>query len=239
MAGKSFPNQEFTNLCGPAAYFYCLLKDKPEIYKSTVKNLWETGETHIGALKVKAGNAAKPNNFFNSKGQPRLLGLDWITLGCLRDSKNFLWKYDSPEEFGEASAGITPPHELAEWFRKSWGKGTIDLITYRSSTLQDLLLLNQYIDRGYRVVQLISSPNIFKGATTPNIKSHWIVWEGPVLNVATGKPIDSKSRMTDMIDLNLFTWGWVGNLTTYQKGRHTKNITLKKFLEASFGALVL
>lgn len=99
--------------------------------------------------------------------------------------------------------------------------------------------MNQYIDRGYRVVQLISSPNIFKGATTPNIKSHWIVWEGPVLNAATDRPIDSKSRMTDMIDLNLFTWGWVGNLTTYQKGRHTKNITLKKFLEASFGALIL
>jgi len=46
--------------------------------------------------------------------------------------------------------------------------------------------INKYAIQGYRVVQLMSSPNIFAGATTPNFKAHWIVWESPLHSQQTG-----------------------------------------------------
>ena len=85
-------------------------------------------------------------------------------------------------------------------------------------------------------MQLISSPNIFAGATTPNFKDHWIVWESPLQSQQTGGIIDQYSRLTDTVDLKLFTWGKVKNLIEHSE--YTKEITLKKFLNASFGAIV-
>lgn len=82
----------------------------------------------------------------------------------------------------------------------------------------------------------MSSPNIFWGATTPNFKAHWIVWESPLRNSSNNLAIDLNSKSTDMVDLDLFTWGYVGNLKNYND--NTENISLKKFLNASFGALV-
>ncbi len=50
---KPFPNQEFTSLCGPTAYFFCLINLSASRYKLAVKQLWEAGHTKIGELEIK------------------------------------------------------------------------------------------------------------------------------------------------------------------------------------------
>lgn len=37
--GTGYPDQSETSLCGPAAYFYCLLKERPDLYKEAVRDL--------------------------------------------------------------------------------------------------------------------------------------------------------------------------------------------------------
>lgn len=59
-----------------------------------------------------------------------------------------------------------------------------------------------------------------------------------MVSQSTGLNIDENSNLTDLVDLKLFTWGWVGKLTQFSKGKNTSAITLKKFLKASFGAIV-
>lgn len=44
----AYPNQQDTSLCGPAAFFYALLMDRPDLYAQAITELWETGETKIG-----------------------------------------------------------------------------------------------------------------------------------------------------------------------------------------------
>lgn len=221
-------------MCGPAAYFYCLLKERSDLYIQAVKELWEEGQTKIGQLEIKAGDAAKPSNFFETNGTPRISGIDWITMGSLRDSENLIWDYNDPQK---QTAAITAPFKLQDWLEKSGAKNIQNLTTLTSSNLKDLLSINEYAKKGYRVVKLISSPNIFWGKTTPNLKTHWIVWESPLYHATNNQPIHSQSKLTDIIDLNLFTWGWVGNLRSYDSNI-TANISLQKFLNASFGAIV-
>lgn len=171
-----------------------------------------------------------------------MAGIDWITMASLRESENFFWDYDQfitndKLKKAKGSMGITPPWELYEWFKKSGAKNINNLITVSgSSSLAELVKINEYAKKGYKVVQLMSSPNIFWGRTTPNTKTHWIVWESPLLNALNGVSIDLHSKLTDKVDLNLFTWGWVGNLKNYNA--NTANISLRQFLNASFGAIV-
>src|SRR5262245_14600235 len=45
-------NQGAASLCGPAAFFYCVLNYKPELYVQYVIDLFTTGKARIGSLKV-------------------------------------------------------------------------------------------------------------------------------------------------------------------------------------------
>ena len=43
-------NQGTAGLCGPAAFFYCVLNYKPELYVQYVIDLFTTVKAHIGSL---------------------------------------------------------------------------------------------------------------------------------------------------------------------------------------------
>lgn len=233
--GLGYPNQKRSSLCGPAAYFYCLLKDRPDLYQKAVKQLWETGKVKIYKLEIDAKAANKPQNFFDEQGDQRISGLDWITLGSLRNSENLIWDYDN---LTKGIAAMTTPGDMERWLRNSGAKNLQNFITISGNNLEQLAKINKYAKQGYRVLQLVSSPNIFGGATTQSYKSHWIVWESPLVSQSTGLSIDENSKLTDLVDLKLFTWGWVGKLTQYRNGQNTRAISLEKFLDASFGAIV-
>ena len=49
---EPFPNQDSTSLCGPAAYFFCLINLSPAKYKLAVKQLWEIGQAKLDNLKL-------------------------------------------------------------------------------------------------------------------------------------------------------------------------------------------
>ncbi|HYJ90808.1 MAG TPA: hypothetical protein VEV84_05850 [Pyrinomonadaceae bacterium] len=109
-------HQSAASLCGPAAFFYCLLEEMPHLYTQYVIDLYRTGEARLGGLHIKPSSGCRAYQPPPSKIHP----VDWIALASLRDSENMLFDYSSADD---TAAGITMPHSLADWFRKLSWKG--------------------------------------------------------------------------------------------------------------------
>ncbi len=237
LAKYDFPDQGDASLCGPAAFFYCLLMDRPDLYKQIVKELWESGKTKIGTLKIKPGyNCRHPTNFFtnDSRGYiPKVPCIDWITLASLRDSENSVFDYDSPDD---QFSGITTAEDLKTWFEKSGAKilysintSLIDQIRGPHLTLQDLCRLNSYISPETHVVVLIAAKMISnQGILTT--KDHWVVWTDK-LKLLDGQEITEQTAITEKIKLELFSWG------TVKKWWDSKS--LGEVMQNSFAAMVV
>lgn len=217
--------------------FYCLLMDRSDLYEQVVKELWESGKTKIGTLKIEPSyDCRHPSNFFKKdyRGyKPKVPSIDWITLASLRDTENSVFDYDSPDD---QVSGITTAENLKTWFENSGAKilysintSLIDQIRGPHLTLQDLCRLNSYISPETHVVVLITAKMITnQGILTT--KNHWIVWTDK-LKLHNGLEITEQTAITEKVQLELFSWGKVKKWWTSK--------TLGEIMEYSFAAMVV
>lgn len=222
----AFPDQDRTSLCGPAAFFYALLMDRPDVYARSVTELWEKGETTIGRLHIKPSHGCRnPTNFSKSAPGDRIPPIDWITLASLRDSENALLDYDSPDD---QTAGITLPGALESWFIKAGASRVFDNVQLGSLSLVQLIELLSFAGPAHHIVSLVNAAMVQGGAGVG--KNHWIVWQGipetlsGVITPTT--PLDQKITHS-----SFFSWGMVGHMTT-------RGYTLRQLLGSVFGGRV-
>ncbi|MDE9543709.1 hypothetical protein [Xenorhabdus bovienii] len=218
LSKTTVPDQGGASLCGPAAFFYCLQMDRPDIYEQAARELWEHGKTKIGQLEIKPGDGCRhpKGSFYNQYGA-RISGLDWLTLASLRDSENIIFSYD---EVDDQVAGITMWEMLTEWFEKSGYEKVFSNVGLSHCNMNDLMALNDYASQGYKVITLISDTMLGRGRSNGvNYKSHWIVWNGLV------------KENKQQVELELFSWG-----DTYQQIK--RNTTMDSFLNQLFGGVV-
>lgn len=228
------PDQGDASLCGPAAFFYSLLIDRPDLYKQMVKELWESGKTKIGKLKIEPGEDCRhPTGFFNPDNTPRVSPIDWITLASLRDSENSFQDYESPDN---QVAGITLASTLISWFEKASAtilheiKTSVFSQAWMSTlTLAELCRLNSYISADTHVVVLIGAKLLDDRYS--GIPNHWIVWTDK-LKLLNGSEITQQTGLTEQVQLELFSWGEVGK-------QLLANTTLKRVLELTYAALIV
>ncbi|WP_047683320.1 MULTISPECIES: hypothetical protein [Xenorhabdus] len=215
---RSVPDQGGASLCGPAAFFYCLQMDRPDIYEQAARELWEHGRTKIGQLEIKPGDGCRhPKGTFYNEYGTRISGLDWLTLASLRDSENIIFSYD---EVNDQVAGITMWGMLTEWFEKAGYEKIFSNVGLSHCNMNDLMTLNDYASQGYKVITLISDTMLGMGRNNGiTYKSHWIVWSGIV------------KENNQQVELELFSWG-----DTYQQIK--RNTTMDSFLSQLFGGLV-
>lgn len=131
---------------------------------------------------------------------------------------------------GDQVAGITMWGKLTEWFEKAGYEKIFDNISLSHANEADIVKLNSYIKKGYRVVTLISA-GMLKGwgSGDSSSKNHWIVWKDAVCKVNGGDITHKDSN--ELIELKLFSWGRVA--------WQTKNsCTLSYFAKHVFGGLV-
>ncbi|MEA5103967.1 hypothetical protein [Pantoea sp. S18] len=206
---SSYPNQGATSLCGPASFFYCLQMDRPDIYQKAANDLWAFGKTKINNLVIEPGKGCRhPKGKFYFNGRERVSGLDWITLASLRDSENSIMSYD---EIDDQVAGITMWGKLSEWFEKAGYVKVFSNVGLSNSNVQDLAKLNEYANDGFKVVTLISAGMLFDfGPDDTSSKNHWIVWDGAIKN-EKGQYVSESSKMDEIVNLKLFSWGEVKN----------------------------
>ncbi|MFQ1055931.1 hypothetical protein ACFX2V_12920 [Gilliamella apicola] len=238
LAKLDYPNQDRSMLCGPAAFFYCLLIDRPDLYKQMVKELWESGKTKIGTLKLEPSyDCRHPTNFFKNEPPgylPKVPAIDWITLASLRDTENSFFDYDSPND---NIPGITTAGDLKTWFKKAGAEiiyeintKIINHITGPKLTLKDLCRLNSYVCEDTHVVMLITS-RMFDKRILITTKNHWIVWADK-LKLINGYEVTEQTPLTELVQLKCFSWGEV-------KNHLLKNTTLADVMQYSYAAFVI
>ncbi|HKM97041.1 MAG TPA: hypothetical protein VJY99_10145 [Buttiauxella sp.] len=192
----TLPNQNAGSLCGPAAFFYCLQMDRPDVYAQAAKDLWQYGKAKIGELEIFPGDGCRhPTGDFYDGFRPRILGLDWMTLAALRDSENSVLSFDALDS---PIAGITMWQTLTEWFEKTGYTKVFSNVGVTQAGMEGIRELNDYVKGGYKVVTLINDGLLQLGRSTHTLPTHWIVWSSPVTE-------DSASN----IHLKLFSWGEV------------------------------
>ena len=239
LAKVDYPDQHYAMLCGPAAFFYCLLIDRPDLYKQMVKELWESGKTKIGTLKLEPGyDCRHPKNFYGYNKKvgiySKISAIDWITLASLRDTENVFFDFDSPDD---QIPGITPAGDLKTWFKKAGAEIIYEINTNIVTqalgpklTLKDLCCLNSYVREDTHVVMLITS-RMFDEEILITTKNHWIVLEDK-LKLINGHEVTEQTLLTELVQLKCFSWGEV-------KNHLLKNTTLADVMKYSYAALVI
>ncbi|ROS03769.1 hypothetical protein [Raoultella terrigena] len=213
-----FPDQNAASVCGPAVFFYCLQMDRPDVYAQAARELWRYGKTKIGGLTISPGEECRhPSGlFYTSAGRPRVLGVDWMTLAGLRDSENAVLSFDTLDS---PMAGVTMWQTLTEWFEKAGYKKVFSNVGPVQAGLQGIRVLNEYVQKGYKVVTLINDGLLERSHSNFLIPTHWIVWNGPVIQDPNGH-----------VHLDLFSWG-----NAYDQIKHGKDISF--FVSRFFGGM--
>ncbi|MDC9606835.1 hypothetical protein WDV76_07855 [Xenorhabdus griffiniae] len=216
LSKRTYPDQNGASLCGPAALFYCLQMDRPDIYEQAARELWEYGKTKIGQLDINPGDGCRhPKGTFYDEDGERISGLDWLTLASLRDSENTIMDYD---EVSDQVAGITAWWTVSDWFEKAGYEKVFSNVGLKHSSKEDIEILNNYIEQGCHVVSLISA-GMLQNMQETSGKNHWIVWAGKVEESEKGTNVKA------------FSWGRV-------KPWVKANSTHEYFTNHTFGGLV-
>jgi len=120
---------------------------------------------------------------------------------------------------------------LSEWFEKVGYQKVFDNISLSTSNLKDILDLNEYHNRGYLVVSLISA-GMLTGLPNQDTsrKNHWVVWNGTLAGV-DDSVLTNETNLDTVVNLNCFSWGEV-------KAWVKKEKSLNYVLNHIFGALV-
>ncbi|MCC4107515.1 hypothetical protein [Serratia ureilytica] len=211
---QSYPSQASASVCGPAAFFYCLQKDRPDVYAQAARELWRYGKTKVGELKISPGEGCKhPAGHFNDD----ISGLDWMTLAGLRDSENAIFSFDTLDS---PTAGVTMWQTLTEWFEKAGYEKTFSNAGITQAGVQGIREFNNYIAQGYKVIALINDGLLEGSKNNTTLPTHWVVWDSPVTQDANGH-----------VNLKLFSWGRSTNWIKQKKD-------LQFFINRFFGGMV-
>ena len=216
----SWPHQGGTSLCGPAAFMFCLINDRPDLYVRHIIDLWTGRPATLGQRSVRPSTqvrATAETETINSEGVkmtvPQAAGInavDWISMASLRNDSPSLIpfsSYDHPSAMGSA---ITRPAYLKSWFNAVGSTTLLDNTNeiFPMADWKELLELAPYQSSAW-VVMLVSA-SMF-GGTGSTYKNHWVVLNDPIM--VNGKPISSYKAdkkpdlATASIDTKIFTWG--------------------------------
>jgi hypothetical protein len=191
LANRLKIDTSYANLCGPGAFFYCLVNDKPEIYVDYVIDLYNNGSAKLGSLTVKPSHACR-----NHQPDPKKIApVDWVALASLKDDDNIKLHFSSEDD---GAAGITMPHTMAHWFNAvgyqlvhnetnvffTKGRGDINTVLRRWR-------------EGGRVCLFVNAKILDFYADTHRsfTPDHWVVMDG------------SNEAMSERVVLSVFSWG--------------------------------
>jgi hypothetical protein len=184
-------DQGAASLCCPAAFFYCVLNYKPELYVQYVIDLFTTGKARIGSLEVKPGAACRAYQ----PPKDKIAAVDWVALASLRDSYNAILDVASVDD---DIAARTREGEVAKWFRQIGYAGVRDDSNNLFSKGRKEIEAFDRDARASRDVCLFVNDNILYDVKN-KLKSHY--WNHCVV---VDEPPDFNGRQ---ISLSVYTYG--------------------------------
>lgn len=212
-----------SNLCGPASFIHEMAKSDPEAYAKAAINLYDTGVATIKSLTIKTSST------FRSTALPaNNAAVDWLMLGSLRDSDNWLFTYKQTGHWWDDIKAITLPHSVADWMRKF---GYTDVHNETNLVLtkdwDNVLEANKYYSKGYKVSLFIAADMLTssKQENFSAIPDHWV----GMASSCTSSAIQSDPAA--QIGLKVFSWAAIQPVPADK----TKPMHPKVFLRNYYG----
>ena len=164
--------------CGPASFIHSLARQDPAAYAKFVFDLYDRGSA------LTAGSAiVRPSHDFRMDPVPTgENSADWIALGSLRDSTNWVFEYHR-NAWWEHMRGGTSGGDVEKWFKDFGFREVINKTSSSKCDLDNLKLADSYARRNYRVVLSVGSVVIVGGAADAKAggsSDHFIVLSGPI-----------------------------------------------------------
>jgi len=102
-----------SSLCGAAYMTFELAQNDPAAYAKAAIGLYDNGRATIKSLTV-----TPSKTFRDGKLPSGNAAADWLMLGSLRDSENWLFTYKESGHWWDDLKAIQMPHTVADWMRK-------------------------------------------------------------------------------------------------------------------------
>jgi hypothetical protein len=182
--GGKLPEQLGTSYCGPAAFLYCLVHDRPDIYVKYALSLWEHGHFRFGnknaVIGVDTGSGAvqAATKLVETRAKDSkhryINDLDWMTMSCLSVStRPFSTGAVTPDD---KLGSVTYPRVLRRWFVAAGAAARADTMgagLLKSNMAATLQLMRNW-GSSWIVLQIDSS--LLQGGSTNTFeKRHWVV----------------------------------------------------------------
>lgn len=218
------------HLSGAAAFFYCLLKTRPDLYLQIIKNLFETGRASLGLLDIRPNDETRrPQHYFYTEKDfkygeqlklarylhlPKVPPIDWISLSSLYDSL--------AQEKQDGVWPVVTASQMKTWFDAVGSTTLISYMDLNKLTLDKVCEAHQFIYRQHHILTLIDS-SILIGGLNESEQLIWVVWADK-LRLNTGVAVSENTDLSENVELELYAQG---NVKQYLK----KNLSLKVFLQ--------
>lgn len=217
IANPSTIDQNNASLCGPAAVMFGFAADQPIAYAKFAIELFEKGEAPLGRH-----NTISPNYMMRCVNPGANINqADWMTLGSLRSSENWLVQYsNTDQELG----GITTAWELARWLGDAGYRDVREETNaVRDKGESNLREASRLYEAGYRTILFIDSGMLKMETQSEDsgiLDRHWVVLRSKV-QIANGN-----------VSLKIYTWGdGERNIPEYS----SKPLALSDFLQNYHG----
>ncbi|WP_018692835.1 hypothetical protein [Algicola sagamiensis] len=226
-------DQREAYLCGPNAYFFCLVSKKPDEYVKYVLDLWTHGEAELGNLAVKPSKACLTARVSSDDTR----AADWIALASLRDATNNFFDFNGPRD---GTAGITMPVDLAAWFYKTGFSGVRNQTNIvLNGSLENLQQAQRLFQGNHYVNLFISSKVIHLPKKAKLFPNHWVVLTSHILvknKLITNYQVSELEEMMDEpVSLHVATWGLEQGRLPLHLANRRKVLTLGELLKFYFG----
>ena len=201
--GRDRPEQIETSYCGPAAFLYCLLQDRPDIYVDYAVGLWTRGEYKFGVPSHKVelnggwGTRLSLAEITIARAQNRttrfVSDLDWMTMASLSAStRPFGWVMARPQDTDQLSA-VTYPRVVKGWFAAAGCTLACDTMGWGidPATVESTLKLMAHWPSCWIVLQIDASL-IDTGDISFFGNRHWVVVSPrvmPTVQIGRGGPV--------------------------------------------------
>ena len=180
-----------TWMCGPAAFMYSFLNDHPLEYARFVTQMYETGSAPLNGLHIRASTT-----FRNARMAPGTTPADWVALGSLRDSSNWIFGYQY-NSYIEHLRGGTLAGDVVTWF-KNTGYHDVQDWTEGHGRAMNARLANQFFNQGYKVCLMVDADvlgDTKDAASVSILANHFVVLTSPI------------EIGDDGVTFSVFTWG--------------------------------
>lgn len=201
--GRDRPEQIETSYCGPAAFLYCLLQDRPDIYVDYAIGLWVRGEYQFGVpshkVELAGGKGIRQSlaDIHAARAKRRdtrfVSDLDWMTMASLSASTRRLgWIMGRPRDT-DAGKAVTLPQVLKGWFTAAGCSSGCDTmgVGLEPASIESTLKLMAYWPSCWIVLQIDASL-IQTGDVGFFTNRHWVVVSRrvmPTVQIGSGGPV--------------------------------------------------